>query len=233
MWGTDWKFRHEGNCSASRGSSSDAEQLPEWRNFQFAPSNHYGFLFLHTLPSTIAFRLEHVLFYQFYAKITTFFDQERFGMAPLLYVDVETFGETDMKITSRHQKWRQNVKIVILTSCTRVVFHPSCKTTFLAPVGFTEIPVDYARNSIFKPTIWLFSHEIKKNLLFLGMIANLLYHGFTAESIHYVNINTYFYLHHPEWVCRGCSNPALSPNYFFFMGNFKKSWVNWSNRNSL
>ena len=46
---------------------------------------------MHTLPSTIAFRLEYVLFYQFYAKIA-FFDPEKFGTAPLLYVDVETFG---------------------------------------------------------------------------------------------------------------------------------------------
>ena len=33
-----------------------------------------------------------MLFYQFYAKITTFFYQEEFGSAPFLYVDVETFG---------------------------------------------------------------------------------------------------------------------------------------------
>ena len=33
-----------------------------------------------------------MLFYQFYAKITTFFDQEKFDTAPLLYVDVEMFG---------------------------------------------------------------------------------------------------------------------------------------------
>ena len=36
--------------------------------------------------------LENVLFYQFYAKITTFFDQENFCTGPLLYTDVETFG---------------------------------------------------------------------------------------------------------------------------------------------
>ena len=24
-WGSDWKFRHEGNCSASRSLPSDAE----------------------------------------------------------------------------------------------------------------------------------------------------------------------------------------------------------------
>ena len=93
-----WKFRHEGNCSASRGLPSNAEQLPEWRNFQFASKNHYVFFFLHTLPLTIAFKLEYVLFYQFYAKITTFFDQEKFGMAPLLYTDVETIGGN----------WREN-----------------------------------------------------------------------------------------------------------------------------
>ena len=41
---------------------------PETRDFQFAPNNHYGFFFLHTLPSTIAFRLEYVFVYQFYAE---------------------------------------------------------------------------------------------------------------------------------------------------------------------
>ena len=56
------------------------------------------------LHSTIAFRLGYVLFYQFYAKITTFFDQKKFGTAPLLYVDVETLAKTDVKMTSRRQK---------------------------------------------------------------------------------------------------------------------------------
>ena len=124
MWGADQKFRHEGNCSASRGLPSDADQLPEWRNFQFAPKNHYGVFSLHTLPSTIGFRLEYVLFCQFFAKITTFSDQDKFGLAPLWYVVCETFGEN----------WRANdAKIVILTSCTRVVLHPSYKTTFPSP----------------------------------------------------------------------------------------------------
>ena len=97
---------------------------------QFAPMNHYRFFFLHTLPSTIAFRLEYVLFYQLYAKITTFFYQETFGTAPLLYVCVETFDgnwhENDIttsKMMSKH-------KIVKLTSCMRVILHPWCKTTF-------------------------------------------------------------------------------------------------------
>ena len=67
LFGADRNVRLEGHCLASLG-------------------------FLHTLRSTIAFRLEYVLFYQFYAKITTFFDQGKFGTTPLLYVDVETFG---------------------------------------------------------------------------------------------------------------------------------------------
>ena len=52
----------------------------------------FFFFFLHTLLSTIAFRFEYVLFYQFYAKIATFFYQDKFDMAPLLCDDVETFG---------------------------------------------------------------------------------------------------------------------------------------------
>ena len=53
-----------------------------------------------------------MLFYQFYAEITTFFDQEKFSTAPLLYVDVETFGgnwrEDDVK-TSKMTSKRQNL----------------------------------------------------------------------------------------------------------------------------
>ena len=45
---------------------------PEWWNFQFAPKSHYGFFFLHTLPSTIVFKLEYALLYQFYATMCCF-----------------------------------------------------------------------------------------------------------------------------------------------------------------
>ena len=48
------------------------DSYPEWQNFPFAPNNHYGFFFLRTLPSTIAFKLEYVLYYEFYAKIAQF-----------------------------------------------------------------------------------------------------------------------------------------------------------------
>ena len=73
--------RHHETCRVMPNS------YPSDRNFQFAPTNHYGFFFLPTLHSTIAFRLEYVLFYECYAKITTFFDQEK-----KQYVDAETFS---------------------------------------------------------------------------------------------------------------------------------------------
>ena len=38
-----------------------------------------------------------MLFCQFYATITTFFDQKKFVSAPLLYVDVETLGGNKRK----------------------------------------------------------------------------------------------------------------------------------------
>ena len=92
----------------------------KWRNFQFAPNDHYRFYFLHILPSTIAFRLEYILFYQFYSKITTCFDQEMFGLAPVQYLASKRLAETWHKDV----KSGKNVKIIILTSCTRVVLHP-------------------------------------------------------------------------------------------------------------
>ena len=110
--------------------------------FQFAPKNHYGFFFLHTLPSTIVLRLEYVLFYQFYAKITIFFDQEKFGTAPLLYFDVmRCLAETKVKMNSRQKK--NDVKIIILMHESS--FTPHARRLFLAPVEFTEILVGYAR----------------------------------------------------------------------------------------
>ena len=123
MWGADWKFRHEGNCSASWGLPSDAEQLPEWQNFQFALRNHYGFFFLHTLPSTIAFRLEYVLFNHFYAKITTVFIKKSLVWLLFYTLMSKCLAESDVKmskITSKSTYWHH-------------ARHPSCKTTFPSP----------------------------------------------------------------------------------------------------
>ena len=59
--------RHHKACRVMPNS------YPKWRNFQYALNSHYRFFFLHTFPSTIAFKLKYALFYQFYVKITIFF----------------------------------------------------------------------------------------------------------------------------------------------------------------
>ena len=78
--------------------------------------------------------------YKFYAKITTFFDQEKFGTA-VLYVDVETFGgnwcENDVK-TSKSSYWHH---------AQELSYTPHVGRHFLAPVGFMEIWVGYARKN--------------------------------------------------------------------------------------
>ena len=103
----------------------------EWQNFQFAPKNHYGLFFLHTLPSTIAFRLEYVLFYQFYAKITTFFDQEKWVRLLSYTLTSKRLAETDVKVMSRRQKWRQNRHTDVMHE--NLSYTPHCKTTFPSP----------------------------------------------------------------------------------------------------
>ena len=74
--------------------------------------------------------LNMCLFHQVYAKITTFFSMKKSSVQLLLYVHVETFGGNRLGNDAKTSKRRQNVKIVILTSCTRVVLHHPCKTTF-------------------------------------------------------------------------------------------------------
>ena len=46
LWGADWKFRHEGKCSASRGLPSDAEQLSRVMEFSFRTEQPLSILFL-------------------------------------------------------------------------------------------------------------------------------------------------------------------------------------------
>ena len=85
----------------------------------------------------------NVLFYPFYAKITKCFDQEKFSTVPLLNVDVKMFGgnwrENDVKTSKMISKslyWRH---------ARESSYTPHVRQYFLAPVGFTEIPVGYAR----------------------------------------------------------------------------------------
>ena len=103
---------------------------PEWRNFQLAPNDHYGFFFLHTLPLTIAFKLLYVSFYQYDAEISTFSAKKCFLFGcPTCDIDVKTFA----------RKWHHKLtfhQTDSLISRTRVVLHPLCclhmaKTDFL------------------------------------------------------------------------------------------------------
>ena len=120
---------------------------PEWQNFQFEPNNNYRFFFLHTLLSTIAFRLEYVLFYQFYAQNNYFFFRSRnVRLATLLYVEIETFGgnwrENDIKTSKLISKHQNRHPYVMHESR---LTPPHVRRCFLAPVGFTEISVGYAK----------------------------------------------------------------------------------------
>ena len=122
--------RHHKACRVMPNS------YPEWRNFQFAPNNHYGFFFLHILPSAIAFGLEYVLFYQIYAEITTF---------SIKRCSVWFLSKT---LTLKHlaENWRHH-------DVNESPYTPRGKTTF--PSGFTEIPVGYARTY----NLYLWSHQ--------------------------------------------------------------------------
>ena len=112
---------------------------PEWRKFQFAPNNQSRFFFLHTFPSTIAFKLQYALFSQFYAKISVFSIKECSISASIYDVDVKTVGG----------KWRQNwccdVKKTTWCHVRESSYTPSCKTTFPNPSWVHGNLVEYAR----------------------------------------------------------------------------------------
>ena len=46
LWGADWKFSHEGNCSTSQSLPSDAEQLSRVMEFSICTSQPLWILFL-------------------------------------------------------------------------------------------------------------------------------------------------------------------------------------------
>ena len=136
MWDTDWKFHHEGNCSASRSLPSDAEKLSRVTEFSIRTEQPLWISFFAYSSFAITFILENVLFYQIYAQIIHF-SIKRCSVRFLRYWCQNVWR----KMTST---WRQDVqndvKIVIMTS-----MHESRLTPLLAPVGFTEIPIRYAR----------------------------------------------------------------------------------------
>ena len=74
----------------------------------------------------------NVLFYSFYGKITKCFDQEKFGTAPLLNVDVKVFGgnwrENDVKTSKMMSKlsyWRHARESSYTPHVTSMTIFPS------------------------------------------------------------------------------------------------------------
>ena len=107
----------------------------KWRKFQVTPNNHCRFFFLHTLPSKSAFRLDCVIL-------------------SIIFWNNYIFWWRDARFSSYLRCWRWNVwrKIDVKTSklsswhhARELSYTPSVRQYFLVPVGFTEIPVRYAR----------------------------------------------------------------------------------------
>ena len=122
-WGSDWKFRHEGNCSASRGLPSDGI----FNSNRTTITDSFSFCILFSRQVHLGLCMCCFLF-PFYAIITTFFDQEVFGLAPLLYVDAERFGgnwDENYVKTSKMTAKRQNRHNDVMHE-SRLTPHPSC-----------------------------------------------------------------------------------------------------------
>ena len=137
-----------------RHHSAYAKHLPSWLSFQYAPQNHYRFIYsitritvqhqeacwvmLNSYPewqfsirpkqplqilfhacstSTIAFRLVNVLFYQYYANITVFYNQEMFGLAPKTMIS-KCLAETYVKM-SKSTSWQHAWEHHWLFTCYR------------------------------------------------------------------------------------------------------------------
>ena len=93
--------RHHKACRVMPNS------YPSWRNFQFAPKNHHKFFFWHTLPSTTAFRLKFVLFYQYdHARITTFSSKKCSVRLLSQELTSKRLAHNDVKMTLKSTSWR-------------------------------------------------------------------------------------------------------------------------------
>ena len=97
---------------------------PLWQNFNSNPTTITDSFILFFLQ--LHFRLEYVIFYQSYLKIT-FFGSEMFGSAPLLYNDVETFGG------NWHENEFKTSKLSYRRHAWELCYTPSCKTTIPSP----------------------------------------------------------------------------------------------------
>ena len=79
MWGADWNFRQEGNCSVSRGLPSDAEQLSLVTEFSIRTEQPLYILFLQRLY--LSLNMRYLIYISRCNKYM--FEQEMFGSVPI------------------------------------------------------------------------------------------------------------------------------------------------------
>ena len=97
------KFYHFWHHKACRVMPDSYSEL---QNFQFALNSHNGFFFLHTHPSTTAFKLKYVLCLQFYAKTIFSIKKCSVWLLSIMLTSkhlVENYAKTDVKKMS----WRR------------------------------------------------------------------------------------------------------------------------------
>ena len=133
---------------------------PEWRNFQITPNNQYRFYFLHIFPLTIAFKLNHALFYNLNATMSTFAVKKCLVWLISTMSMSKHFTEKDVKIDTKMsnnvlmsctkvvltppQNWPQNVKKTSWCHARDPHTHtsnPQVRRHFLAPDSDAEIPL--------------------------------------------------------------------------------------------
>ena len=104
---------------------------PEWQNFQYTQNSHYGFFFLHTLPSANASNLNMHYSINFMLKYPYFRSRKvRFGSYLRHWRNVG--GKW-------HQNWHHTVQKTSWQDSSYTPLH------FLATVSHVEIPVGYSR----------------------------------------------------------------------------------------
>ena len=114
--------RHHQACRVMPNS------YPEWRNFHFLPNSHYGFFFLHTRPSSTAFKLCY--FVNFTLKYLHFWSRQvrfSFYLRRWRHDVWQKMTSKTYIMTSKLASWHQKN---VLMSCTRIILHRGCKTTF-------------------------------------------------------------------------------------------------------
>ena len=83
MWGADWKFLREGNCSALRGLPSDAEQLSRVTEFSIRTQQLLQILFLAYSSFDNCIGAWICVILSIWRWSLYIFDQEMFGWAPI------------------------------------------------------------------------------------------------------------------------------------------------------